>query len=180
MSIRHRNCLRLTATCLAIFILASALGACKKEEEPTTRSDGTNKTTVATKTTQKSTASIKDSTSTSANVNFTNNFSTSNTSSKNVLEIDTENKATDGDSQTEIAGEQLGDNWGVEVVIELEEKFASDDIDLKGRTLTVDFWSTNLIPEDSPDKDAGTVIFARRVKAAEEKYNFKDERCPGS
>ncbi len=173
----RRNLLK---AALLFFVMTIIFGACTKggDGQRQSQSAGT-----------KTTASISSSTAvkTSAKAVSTNATAASKTgtganagASVNAAQADG-NSALDAvpndnsqtDSQEDDSANQNG--WAGNISAGELGGIAGDNIDLHGATIVAGTWSPATVPYDLETENPDEVIWARRIKAAEEKYNFKME-----
>ncbi len=159
--------LKITTVALIILMIISTLGACKKvENDGTQASSSGTKTATASKTTAKTTGKVttKAETSTSESTIDTESGSKTSASGNN-----------ENDDQTEQVEKTEDDKWAQDVAVSVGGELGENNFDLKGRTIYAATWDPAQIPLDVPESTSEMVVLARRIKAAEQKYNFKME-----
>ncbi len=165
---------RVAATLLAVFMLVFAY-ACTK--------DGDNAGSTTAKTSQsatavKTTAKAATATATAGKATGTAASSAASESKAGAGEtVGTE--VAENTDNTEIDNSDIYEQYkeGQEEIGKVvKENFAESSIDLGGITVVHGLWgASSLLMTDSPESNPLYVIVARRIKAAEEKYNFKFE-----
>ncbi|MDD5603541.1 MAG: extracellular solute-binding protein [Eubacteriales bacterium] len=152
------------AVILSALMIVSVIGACAKDDDtPATTSAAAKTTASAAKTT------VKASTAASA--------------SKTTAAAETEGAAAtqeiaQGDVTEEIAEETEGETSEGDFAEDIKVTIGAlvdPGTDLGGRTVTLGSWSASYWAEDSPTAEPEMVIWMRRIRAAEQKYNFKYE-----
>ncbi len=157
---------KFTSLITAVIMTAVIFGACTKGGETTQTASATKSATAtAAKTTAKATASASAAAvSASASASTAAAADATSAGGETVVEEDT---------STEIISS--GD-WAQDVEIAKDIGILVDDgTDLKGATVILGSWTNIYNPVDTPEASPEFVIWARRLKAAEQKYNFKTE-----
>jgi hypothetical protein len=156
---------KITALIISGIMVTSMLCSCKKGEVKQNASISATKTLASTNTTAKTSA--KTATQATTNVK---------TGNKDISESDASTAVnTENDVQKEQAGNTDEVEWAQDVEISVGGELGENNFDLKGRTIHAACWGLSLVPVDSPESTPDMVILARRIKAAEQKYNFKLE-----
>ncbi len=157
---------RMLAILVAAFMVAAYAGACTKKDDDTSASATAAKTSAATvaKTTAKATAAVSATASAKASA------SASTSEGGATGEIQQGNGDTTVEEET--GGETDSSDWAEDIKVEIGA-LVDAGTDLGGRTVTLGSWSLSYWAEDSPKAEPEMVIWARRIKAAEQKYNFK-------
>ncbi len=162
---------KIASVLLAVLVIAGIAGACQKDEADTSNKSGSAastgaKTSVA-KTTAKSTTAVVTAASATAGAATGAQTSEDGTGTGNQ----------DGDNQDEtgqeVEGEGEQEEWATDVEVTVGGGLTSNVFDLKGATILGAVWDPAQIPIDAPESTPEFAILARRIKAAEEKYNFK-------
>ncbi len=154
-----------------MFMVGSILGACRKGDEEGIQATGSAaKSATVPKTTAKATVQ------TGTNIKSTAAAATAATTtsiSGAVNDTASANQGGQASINDEDAPQQDAPGNSEETVI--SETFAGDDIDLGGRTVVIGGWATWVrdLYIDKEGNPAVCRIVDRRLKAAEEKYNFK-------
>ncbi len=159
-------------------MIVGAFGACSKSESSTGTAGNGSGTTIVTKTVTKTTAREATGTVTSSTAKTETYITASSvaaaTGNSDVSGADD----TQGNQPGQEDPADKGDTgkWAQDINVTMNNDIVDQNIDLKGRTLIIGSWSTSSgLPVDAEGQTPQMIIWARRIKAAQEKYNFKAE-----
>lgn len=169
--------LRIAVVILVILILTSVLGACRKDSDGDSQSEtkqaSSSVAKTEAKTTAKSVATASGAASETANATTVATATSAAGASTEVVESITEESTADDTTASQNESQQS--DWAQDIKVSGLEGIVDEGTDLKGATIVLGTWGERYNPIDSPEALPELAIWARRLKAAEEKYNFKLE-----
>ncbi len=160
---------------LVMMMLTGILGACKRGGEDALNSaSASTAANTAFKTTAKPTSAQASTAAKTASASASS--SAADNTSVTSASSGSSDESAGQTVQDEISAEG-GDTWAQDIDITVGENTGLGDnkFDLKGRTILGGVWDPAQIPVDSAESTPEFVVLAKRIKAAEKKYNFKME-----